>query len=82
MFDLFRSRTKSVRYLLGGLLTLVALSMVVTLIPGFGTPSNPNADVLATVGDTELTTAQIHRSISIQMREGKLPSDSVKYVLS
>lgn len=81
MFDLFRSRTKSVRYLLGGLLTLVALSMVVTLIPGFGTPSNPNADVLATVGDTELTTAQIHRSISIQMREGKLTSDSVKYVL-
>ncbi len=81
MFDLFRSRTKSVRYLLGGLLTLVALSMVVTLIPGFGTPSNPNSDVLATVGDSELTTAQIHRSISIQMREGKLTSDSVKYVL-
>jgi len=81
MFDLFRSRTKSVRYLLGGLLSLVALSMVVTLIPGFGTPSNPNRDVLATIGDTELTSAQIHRSISIQMREGKLSNDSVKYML-
>ena len=81
MFDLFRSRTKSVRYLLGGLLTLVALSMVVTLIPGFGTPSNPNRDVLATVGDTELTSQQIHRALSIQMKDGKLTRDSVKYML-
>lgn len=81
MFDLFRSRTKSVRYLLGGLLSLVALSMVVTLIPGFGTPSNPNRDVLATVGDTELTSQQMHRALSIQMREGKLTRDSVKYML-
>jgi peptidyl-prolyl cis-trans isomerase D len=81
MFDLFRSRTKSVRYLLGGLLSLVALSMVVTLIPGFGTPSNPNRDILATIGDTELTSQQIHRALSIQMRDGKVTRDSIKYTL-
>jgi hypothetical protein len=53
MFNLFRSRQKAVRYMLVGILSVVGLSMVVYLIPGFGGPAAPRGldeQVLAEVG--------------------------------
>lgn len=72
MFDLFRSREKSVRILLGALLGVVALSMLLYLIPGGpGTGSGPSGgNVVATVGDQKVTLQQLQQSIeSINQRQ-------------
>ncbi|MBE0659704.1 MAG: peptidylprolyl isomerase [Bryobacteraceae bacterium] len=75
MFDLFRSREKSVRYVLGFLLGLVALSMVITLVPGYsglvgGGESNPQ--IVAEIGDEALTVLDIRRIVDREMRGGSI----------
>src|ERR1700760_3628433 len=65
MFDLFRSREKSVRILLGVLLGLVALSMLVYLIPGGpGSGTTSTQDTVATVGDSQITADDVSRALA------------------
>src|SRR4029079_1139618 len=75
MFDLFRSRATTVRYLLGGLLTLVALSMVTYLIPNYnnqtGTTANP---ILAEVGGTPIFAQDAQRQFE-RMTQGQIPPE-------
>ncbi len=75
MFDLFRSREKSVRYFLGFLLGLVALSMVITLVPGYsglvgGGSANPQ--VIAEIGDETLTIADVRRVLDRELRGNRI----------
>lgn len=79
MFDLFRSRDKAVRYLLGVLLGIVALSMVITLIPGYGTPSTTNELVVAEVGREQITVRQVQALMQNLIRSRRVPQEMVQH---
>jgi peptidyl-prolyl cis-trans isomerase D len=65
MFNLFRSREKSVRIVLGAVLGLVSLSMLWYLVPGggIGGPNVSGQNVVAAVGDEKVTTMDLQRAI-------------------
>ena len=75
MFDLFRSRDKAVRILLGGILVVVSLSMLTYLIPNYNTGSNPSDVVVAEVGGEEITLPEVQRLIQNNMRGRQLPPE-------
>jgi peptidyl-prolyl cis-trans isomerase D len=76
MFDLFRSREKSVRILLGALLVVVGLSMLTYLIPNYGGGSTGNdSQIVAKVGDQVLTLTDVQRLIQNMMRGRQLPAE-------
>lgn len=76
MFDLFRSRAKAVRILLGAMLTIVALSMLVYLIPGAGTPTTDGDDqVIAEIGKEPITVQQVDMQIRNLLQGAKVPPE-------
>src|ERR1041384_2062072 len=80
MFDLFRSRQKAVRYMLGGILMVIAVSMVVTLIPGYGSSgSNRNDDssVIAAIGGTKITGRGAAQQAQRILRGNQIPPDMI-----
>jgi peptidyl-prolyl cis-trans isomerase D len=81
MFDLFRSRAKAVRYLLGALLLLVAVSMVVTLIPGFGSGVQGDPQIVAEVGKQALSLTEVQQAIQAQLRGRSLPAGMAQAIV-
>lgn len=79
MFDLFRSRAKAVRYLLGAVLLLVALSMVITLIPGFGSAPISQEGVVAEVGGDVITARDVQLAIHNIQRRGTVPEGMLQH---
>lgn len=76
MFNLFRSRDKSVRIVLGAVLGLVSLSMLWYLVPGggMGGPSVSGQNVIAAVGDDKITTTDVERALqNVTRGQANLP---------
>lgn len=83
MLDLFRSRDKAMRYVLIVLLSLVALSMVITLIPGFGSGSmvNTREDILADVCGDQVTNKMVAQVAAAQMRERQFSPAMAEFMI-
>ena len=82
MFNLFRSRDKLVRIMLGGLLGVVALSMLLYLIPGGTSYTGANDDqVVAEIGKEPLTVHEVDRAIQERIRGREIPAEMISYVL-
>ncbi len=81
MFDLFRSRDKAVRILLGGLLVVVAISMLSYLVPNYDTGVSGSGAVVATVGSDQITSADVQRMVQNTMRGKQLPPEMVPIYL-
>jgi peptidyl-prolyl cis-trans isomerase D len=75
MFDLFRSRAKVVRVMLGGLLLLVALSMVTYLIPGVGMSTGGDAQIVAEFGKQALTLMEVQQTVQRQLQGQSIPPE-------
>ncbi|MBE7178415.1 MAG: peptidylprolyl isomerase [Mucilaginibacter polytrichastri] len=75
MFNVFRSRDKSVRIVLGVLLGLVTLSMLVYLIPGGpGTGGVSGQNVVAVIGDDKVTSQDVQRALDrVTRSQANLP---------
>ena len=78
MFDLFRSRAKAVRIMLGAMLGIIALSMLVYLIPGTGMTTSASASgdqVVAEIGGSDVTVADIQQQLRNRLQNQQLPPD-------
>ena len=73
MFDLFRSRDKAVRIMLGGLLLVVAFSMLTYLVPNYNNGSTSTDVVIAEIGKDSITLAETQRLIQATIRGRQLP---------
>src|ERR1044071_3760858 len=81
MFNLFRSRDKAVRLMLGGLLVLVSLSMLTYLIPSYNTGASSSDTVVAEIGKDVLTLPEVQKTIQVALRGQQLPAEFVPHYI-
>jgi peptidyl-prolyl cis-trans isomerase D len=82
MFDLFRSRDKAVRIMLGFILVVVAASMVTYLIPNSNLGNTVGDEtVLAEVAGQKLTQKEFQRNFSIVMQNMQVTTPEMAQVI-
>ncbi len=77
MFDLFRSRAKAVRIMLGAMLAIVALSMLIYLIPGTGVTAADSAtdQVVAEIGKSNVTVGEVQQQVRNVLQNQRVPPE-------
>jgi len=82
MFDLFRSRDKVVRIMLGGLLLLVALSMLTYLVPSYNMGGSSASDqVVAEIGKEAITLPEVQQIVQMNMRGRQMPAELMPHYI-
>jgi peptidyl-prolyl cis-trans isomerase D len=74
MFDLFRSREKAVRIVLGAILGLVSLSMLTYLIPNYNSGGTSDT-IVAEIGKDTITLTEVQRGVQNTMKGRQLPPE-------
>src|SRR5438477_7647480 len=82
MIKFLQTPTRAKKFVLGGLLVVVAVMMVITLIPGiFDSLTNTaGRGVYARVGGHDVTTADVDRTAQQMARQQRLPAEFVSFV--
>jgi peptidyl-prolyl cis-trans isomerase D len=81
MFDLFRSRDKIVRIMLGGLLLVVALSMLTYLVPSYNLGGGGSDQVVAEIGKEAITLPEVQQTVQVQMRGRQMPPELMPHYI-
>ena len=83
MIKFLQTPTKAKKFVLGGLLVVVAVMMVITLIPGiFDSLTNTaGRGVYARVGGHDVTTADVDRSAQQIARQQRVPPEFVAMII-
>ncbi len=84
MLKLFQNQGKALRWVMGGLLLLVAGSMIITLVPSVFSTQQGGADtqVLVEVGDLAVTMADLDSGLRQYVRAGSVPPESLAFLAS
>lgn len=77
MFDLFRNREKTKKYMMGGILLMVSASMLLYLVPNYNTGSGSNDQILAQIGSEQITEVDARRLIQMQTKGRQIPAEII-----